>query len=521
MVRLVVALSLGASSAQHYEPESKGVSRFVRQFFPGGAHAVTFKEAFNSTYNPYAFRGPLIQHGDGLLEQTFVSPPLTLKPGDVLNNWVPINWPEGKVHIKSYSGDIVKLRAGKGAYDVGSDGLPDTVQASREEVYLHHWTLNKWQMGKKDYDAFAEKGRDFGSLGPDVGQTHGANGPCGFGFLHFLFAAGNEVRGPPPSGENATYVFPDPYGIESDSDEMHANGILPLFNAHLIDIRGIDNLRGCTECECNVTGAHPTQDANYTGGLNCCHSTEHDGGKCPSHAAPDAQDYFVKYTLTWRRADDPVYNGAPFKPLNLMMLDQSDDGPQWYDPIRLPGSSIQAHKALHEDPVSQASIDGRKSGEQFDGHFKVSVDIGLNPPHIKPKIEAIRDGCHAEYYVPRCHEGESCVHRFRNSWTMPWDMEVVAVHTHYHNAAINATTSVWGGQEICTALPTYRGHFLVETSKCAVGHKGWQPVHVKRGEDILTETFYNQDEKPHYGVMGYAMLYLHRLDIEGSDAVLV
>merc|ERR1711976_71494 len=107
-----------------------------------------------------------------------------------------------------------------------------------------------------------------------------------------MFGAGNEVRGPPPSGANATYWFPDPYGLETDSDEMHEQGILMLFNAHLIDIRGVDNVRGCTECECTVTGVHFHE--NYTGGLECCHSTQHDGSRCPS-TATDEQSYFIQY----------------------------------------------------------------------------------------------------------------------------------------------------------------------------------------------------------------------------------
>lgn len=84
------------------------------------------------------------------------------------------------------------------------------------------------------------------------------------------------------------------------------------------------------------------------------------------------------------------------------------------------------------------------------------------------------------------------------------------------------TSSVWNRTHICTGLPTYKDGFLIETSKCAVGHNNWQPVAVKRGEDLLVETFYDQDARPHFGVMGYAMMYIHRLDLaDGPRPVLV
>lgn len=525
MDRLTFAI-VGVATAQYYAPESRGISKFARQFFPGGAHSVTFKDSFNSTYNPYAFRGPLIVHPDGLKEQTFLSAPIDMTPGEVVNNYVPVNWPEGRVHIKSYSGDIVKLAPGADAYGLQEDGFPEVVEATREEVYLHHWTLNKWQMGKEQYDSFVQKGRDFMSPMPDVGQTHGANTPCGLMLLHFIFGAGNEVRGPPPSGANATYHFPDPYGIESNSDEMHEKGILMLFNAHLIDIRGVDNIRGCTECECSVMGIHKGHGwlANYTGGLECCHSTAHDHGRCPSKAAPDVRSYFIKYTLTWRDADDGIYANEAFKPLNVMTLDQSDDGARWFDPVGFPGTSRQSHTALHKDPTSMASLEGRHSGMQGeDGHVHISFDVDVkHKPHVTPKINQDIHGCHVEYYVPECGSGEQCVHRFQNSWKMPYDLEVVAVHSHFHNAAINMTTSVQGGETICAGLPTYDSGFLVETSKCAIGYGLAQPVHVKRGQSIHVETFYEQDDRPHFGVMGYSMVYVHRLDLEhGSDSVMV
>lgn len=231
----------------------------------------------------------------------------------------------------------------------------------------------------------------------------------------------------------------------------------------------------------------------------------------------------MKYTLSWRDANDAVYSSAPFKPLNAITLDQADNGDTWFDPVPFPGTSKQLHEALKNDAVSMASLEGGHSGMVGeDGHVKIHFDVGIKPkPHITPKISADPHGCHVEYYVPECGSGDPCVHRFRNSWVIPYDMDIVAVHNHFHAAAINMTTLVVGGDEICVGLPTYEGEFLVETSKCTLENWFSKPFHVKRGQTILVETFYNQDERPHFGVMGFSMIFAHRLDIKDNKKLLL
>jgi hypothetical protein len=283
---------------------------------------------------------------------------------------------------------------------------------------------------------------------------------------------------------------------------------------HLIDIRGTDNVRGCVECNCNVTGVIPEMP-HYTGGIECCHSTLHTGSRCPTTLVNEPLSYFVKYTLSWRDEADAVYANQAFKPLNSMVLDESDDGQQWFDPVALPGSSRQPHEALYNDPLAVASLEGMHSGlfnVHGDGHVdKIHWSLNWTKPHLRPKkVDWSNHGCHAEYYVPACVPGQdACVHHFRNSWIMPFDIELVAVHNHYHAAAINMTTSL-EGKAFCVGLPTYDAKgFLIEISGCALDA---EPVLVKRGQTVQVETFYNQDEQPHFGVMGYAMLYGHRLD---------
>merc|ERR1712100_1016492 len=69
------------------------------------------------------------------------------------------------------------------------------------------------------------------------------------------------------------------------------------------------------------------------------------------------------------------------------------------------------------------------------------------------------------------------------------DMEIVSLHSHFHNAAINMTTSVLGGEDICTGFPTYKDGFLIETSKCALANGLAAPFQIKKGEHIKVETF--------------------------------
>jgi len=76
------------------------------------------------------------------------------------------------------------------------------------------------------------------------------------------------------------------------------------------------------------------------------------------------------------------------------------------------------------------------------------------------------------------------------------------------------TTSVLGGADICIGNPIYKEGWLVETSTCQLGKNMPEPFQVKKGQHIKVDTFYSQDDQPRFGVMGYSMIYSHRLDIK-------
>lgn len=164
----------------------------------------------------------------------------------------------------------------------------------------------------------------------------------------------------------------------------------------------------------------------------------------------------------------------------------------------LPGSIKEAHKALAADKPSMESLHG--------GHSGILHHLGE---------------CHIEYYVPKCDpERDSCVHRQRNSWTLPFDIDVVAINVHQHKAAINFTS--WAGPSqtrLCTNVPTYNvsSGRIREISNCRVEGKGDSPlagpVSIKKGELLTAESVVAQDAKPHFGMMGYIVLMAVRGDV--------
>lgn len=475
-------------------------SHMANLFSPGGkipdlVHEL-FERPFNSTHPGMGWRGPVRVRDDGMKEQTFLSGAITLGAGEITQKYMPINWPEGHIAVKGFTGDIVKLAPGA-AMEPGA--MLETEATTRDEVYLHHWLVDNWQVTEAMLDKLVKAGgEDFFALdaellGLDAGMNRGAPGPC-FEALHSFFVAGNERRGAPLSGEEYSFKIPEPYGLEADSAAMDRDGIIWVSNTHIIDLRNVTDIRGCTECVCSVTKPqHLRLNPHYQGGLSCCHSTAADKSTCPVAAGamvePAVQTYFFQYTVAWRDADE-----APFKPIEIMYLDTSDNGGHWTDGVAMPGSTVEAHTAMKNDPVTMASLNGEHSG--------------IYPSWLHM--------CRLEYYVPPCSTGGDCVHTVHNSWVVPFPFEVVASYAHYHTAGLNLTTYT-ERDTICSNLPTYdqQGR-LVDVSDCRVDGRQTAaafPVRVDKGEQLMVAAAYLQDSQPHYGVMAYSVLFVHRLDV--------
>ena len=85
----------------------------------------------------------------------------------------------------------------------------------------------------------------------------------------------------------------------------------------IVQLHNVTDLRGCKECNCNVTHAHIKpldrltifDGARYTGGLECCHSSDWEtggGAKCPISAASRNHTYFLEYVIMWRKYEPAI-----------------------------------------------------------------------------------------------------------------------------------------------------------------------------------------------------------------------
>jgi hypothetical protein len=438
-------------------------------------------------------RSEVVELADGSLEQTFLTPAMTVGNGEIINKWLPLVWPEGKIAVQSFSADVIRAPEDGSEFNVTAccDG---PLHASRQEVFLHHWTFNRWQLPPWLYKHMVHKGgMDFKenaataitTFWADAGLNQGAAGPCPQSNLHTYFGVGDEVRGEP--GQGAPYEFPEPYGVVFDADEMRRTNEFMIMNAHVIDLRNVTDVRGCTECDCKVTGAKRPADpaySDYEGGLQCCHSTESDGSKCPLTAGTERSEvtYFIRYTLKWR----PVTEST--KPLEVVTLEMTDNNAYWTGLKRR--ANKEDHEDLRSDPAFVDLIAERRSGE------------------------FVKSACHVEYYVPACNSSsEACVHKVHNSWTLPFSGEVIFMRSHLHGAGLAMHSSMENFGSLCRHVAKYDEHArLSEITTCGPLSESL-PAPVARGQKISVEAEYQQDERPHYGVMGFSVLFLHRREV--------
>lgn len=256
-----------------------------------------------------------------------------------------------------------------------------------------------------------------------------------------------------------------------------------VLNTHLIDLRSVRDKRACSECKCSELGSKGFLNITE-GGLSCCHSTFYDGGKC--HLKPQTtmgnQTYYIRYTIRWKD-----YSSATTLPLEVITFDATDNNTKWGDLPFIPGGFPESHSVMKSDPVSLARVNDGRSGD-FDG----------------------KRACHIEWYVPPCSSGSDCIIKIRNSWHLPYPVQVVFLRNHFHAGGINMTT--WTDGWSCTGHSTYdKSANLVEISTCAANSSqesiGIQTI--PRGAEVFVESVYQQDHLPHYGVMSMSFVYVH------------
>jgi hypothetical protein len=229
--------------------------------------------------------------GQLLKSQTFLSPPIFLRPGSVSNKWYhDIDFPRGHLALKSFNAEVVD-----------EHGVPVPLH----ETYLHHWVVEPYYAPK------GEARRNRSKMIPNRNS-----GVCK-GTLGQYYGLGSETR------HTATWV-PDPYGIEIGDPAAAPEGYEErwLVNVHAIDTRGAVDKLGCTECKCdlyNVTvdefGRRIAHD--YVGGLYCCY----DETRCKVQEGfvdAEPRKVFLRYTVTWLDWSDAVL------PVNIYIFDVTD-----------------------------------------------------------------------------------------------------------------------------------------------------------------------------------------------------
>jgi len=475
--------------------ETSGLNAMLREIY-GGGKLRNFVAKFMEPIPDMIVgsdAGPVTTTSDGLHEQTFVTMPMDMPNGHIVNKWLPIDWPHGHVAVKAFAAEVVKSGPQGEVPPPTACCQGDEYAASREEVFMHHWTLNKWQLpaqlfkhivnvGGMDYHLTWHKAVGYIEQMAGAGLNSGANGPCSDSTLHLFFGIGNEVRSKTSEG-NFPYEFPDPYGIEFNSDLMRKEGQFMVLNIHLLDTRGVRNHRACTECKCSETHSQHAFSNLTEGGLYCCHSTYYDGGKCPILPGTPLrnQTYYLRYTVRWRD-----FNRATTLPLEVITFDATDNNTLWGDFANFPGGFHQSHSVMKNDPTTVARVNDIRSGD-FNG----------------------KRSCHVEWFVPACKEGDSCVISVRNSWEMPWPVHVVFLRNHFHASGINMTTRSNGFS--CTGNSTYDSSGnLIDISTCSLARSSADSVYrMEKGEKMVVESYYKQDSLPHYGVMSMSFVYAH------------
>eukprot|EP00128_Syssomonas_multiformis_P000052 Colp12_sorted_trinity150504_noHs@20241 len=249
--------------------------------------------------------------------ETFLSRPLPLRPGDVINTdsyETELQFPKGRYGITELYADIV-----------GSDG---ETAIPLSQVYNHHTIFYN---------------KNFTNAGP-----------CPR--LPFTFAIAVETR-------HNWMRLPAPYAYVVEEDERW------FANIHIIDTRHVDDVQTCIECHC--PGSNPS-----TGGLKCCP----DGFRCQisnstkAHLADwswEQNVYYLRYRITYVPVDQSII------PVKSFIYSASDCLPEYDFPACRPEAGETCMHEVSETfewPFAQDIV--YMAGHQHNGAFNISVYKG-------------------------------------------------------------------------------------------------------------------------------------------------
>ena len=152
-------------------PQSGLTKQLMDQYLAGSPTRIKQCEAanapFSTTRTGRGWIGPVRELEGGVKEQTFLTPAFTLGSGEIRNDWQTLNWPQGHIFVNGFMANVRKRAPN--VMELVPNEYPSLVDADFEEVYMHHFTVNKWQIsGQKEFERLVEKGEAFHGTAIDL-----------------------------------------------------------------------------------------------------------------------------------------------------------------------------------------------------------------------------------------------------------------------------------------------------------------------------------------------------------------
>ncbi|XP_047169494.1 uncharacterized protein LOC124838031 [Vigna umbellata] len=343
-----------------------------------------------------------------------------------------IEFPKGHIGVKSFDVELV---------DQEGNSIPSY------ETYLHHWFAVKYHQNiTMSHDPKLIRQEDFIYLRNE--------GTCNDYILPHYWGFGVESRG-------TTSKIPDPFAIEVGNPTKIQNGFEEkwLLNIMVIDTRGAQDKKGCTECRCDLINLpkdfyNVTRDihnqaitpTNYKGGLFCCQDNVQ--CKLSEDFQGPRRNVSMRYKISWIDWNE---NQVPLK---VYILDSTDK-------VRSNGSQI-----IHD--------------------------------------------CQAEYTIQPNGVGDTPLVQ-KSDIPMEKGGYLIFGTAHMHSGAVNATLYGQDGRILCTSTSKYgtgieagnEEGYLIGMSVCYP-----QPgsIQIKDGEILTVESRYKNEFRT--GAMGHFYIYI-------------
>ncbi|MED6225511.1 hypothetical protein PIB30_094429 [Stylosanthes scabra] len=322
-----------------------------------------------------------------------------LKPGRVVSkDFFDVEFPRGHIGIKNFKAELV---------DEHGNSLP------LHEAYLHHYFVLR-------YFENAIISRDANKSNPFYGKKFRRNdGVCQDNVNSVSWGLGADAR-------KTSSELPDPFRIEVGTHPENVPQEYDqekwLLNILVIDTRGAQDKKGCSQCRCdlynvkskdliNTTGVDGKPlPIDYKGGLFCCEKNS----QCKlqkGYIKEKKRKASIKYTVTW--VDWDQYQ----VPLKFYILDVTDQVeysiiPQNTDveryhvkktkiPMQKGGNLIYATAHVHSGIVNATLYreDGRvlceiqsMYGTGKEAGNEKGYAIGMSGCYSKPGSIKIKDG---------------------------------------------------------------------------------------------------------------------------------